>query len=341
VWIVYADGKRLDTEHEGSLRRIVVNDRLSGIGVFSLVFESTEVPVRDKGVLGLASRVEIHLGYKDAVEKVFEGDVLGFRTVLSGTGPDQIEVKGAGDLHKLQHGKHCRSFGKKTPAQVIRALAEIHGLKAKVEDFGTSWEFSAARDETDLDLALRLAAFYGKEIYAADGTLYAAQEITPRPDEIIYEWGKSLADFEAEETIKELVPRYTACGWNSGKNERFTAGASSGDMPLRVGGGSHWTDLVHADLSAWEGFRADSRYRDAEDARICAAALLQKSSFRFGRGKGSGEGNCKLRPGMRVNIKAAGEAFSGEYIADSVCHRFDYGSGYKTDFTLKRNMSPC
>ncbi|MDR1626573.1 MAG: hypothetical protein LBT33_08535 [Spirochaetia bacterium] len=341
VWIVYADGRRLDTEHEGALRRIAVSDRLSGVGVFSLVFQSPELSVRERGFLGLGSRVEIHLGYKDAVEKVFEGDVTGFRTSLSGQGPDRLEVRGAGDLHRLHHGKHCRSFGRKSAAQVIRALAEIHSLRAQVEDFGAVREFSAARDQTDLELVLRLAALYGKEVYAAGGTLYAASEISPRADQIVYEWGKSLADFEAEENILGLVPGYTACGWDWEKNEGFSARARPLDMPLRVGGDSHWSSLVRADLSAWEGLCADSRYLDAEDARASAAALLQKNSFRFGRGRGSGEGNCRLRPGMRVTIKAAGEAFSGEYVADSVCHRFDCSCGYRTDFTLKRNMSPC
>ncbi|MDR1317587.1 MAG: hypothetical protein LBK13_12015 [Spirochaetales bacterium] len=341
VWIVYADGRRLDTGHEGALRRIVVNDRLSGLSGFSLVFQSPEVPVRDRGVLSLGSRIEIHLGYKDAVEKVFEGDVMGFKTSLSGLGPDQLTVKGAGDLHRLHHGKHYRSFGKKTAAQIIRALAEIHSLKAEVEDFGAQQEFCSVREETDLELVLRLASLYGKEVYAAEGTLYAASEITVRQDQIIYEWGKSLMDFEAEESIQGLVPEYTACGWDTEKTEGFSARARPADMPLRVGGASHWSGLVRANLSAWEGMCADPRYRDAEDARVSAAALLQKNSFRFGRGRGSGEGNCKLRPGMRLTIKAAGEAFSGEYIAHSVCQRFDYSSGYRTDFTLKRNMSPC
>lgn len=32
IFIIYADGVRLDTEHEGAVRRIRVSDRLDGIG---------------------------------------------------------------------------------------------------------------------------------------------------------------------------------------------------------------------------------------------------------------------------------------------------------------------
>ena len=42
VWIVYVDGKRLDTKHEGALKKIVVNDRLNGVGTFSLLFDVSE-----------------------------------------------------------------------------------------------------------------------------------------------------------------------------------------------------------------------------------------------------------------------------------------------------------
>lgn len=34
VWIVYVDGKRLDTDHEGALKKIVVDNKLKFIEVF-------------------------------------------------------------------------------------------------------------------------------------------------------------------------------------------------------------------------------------------------------------------------------------------------------------------
>ena len=39
VWIVYVDGKRLDTDHEGALERIVIDDKLNGVGTGVLEFD--------------------------------------------------------------------------------------------------------------------------------------------------------------------------------------------------------------------------------------------------------------------------------------------------------------
>ena len=339
VWIVYADGKRLDTRHEGALRRITINDRLCGVGSFSLFFDTAEAPVRDLGLLGFGSRVSVHLGYKDAAEEVFAGELLGFRTMLSGDAPAMLEVTGASPLHRLQRGRHSRGFENKTPAEIIKNIAGLYGLGCEAEDFGSKHEFTASREETDLEFILRLASSYAKEVYAFNSKLHVAGEVTVRNDEVIYEWGKSLIEFEAEETIRGLFPAMNVTGRDIGKNETFSARAGLSTLPLRVGGGRPWTELAPGPVSAWEGFTHGARLKDTEEARQYAAALLSNNSFRFGRAQGSGEGNPKLLPGMRVNIKAAGAGASGEYIAMAVSHRFDYSSGYRTDFTLKRNMS--
>ena len=68
VFIVYVDGKRLDVEHEGALRSITISDCLNGISTFSLVFDTGDVKIWEKGILSLESEVSIHLGYKDDVD---------------------------------------------------------------------------------------------------------------------------------------------------------------------------------------------------------------------------------------------------------------------------------
>ena len=101
------------------------------------------------------------------------------------------------------------------------------------------------------------------------------------------------------------------------------------DQTLERGSGL-WTDVI-----------VDHAVVDAEEAKMISAGKLTRNSWLFSRARGSAEGNYKLKAGMRVTIKMAGEAFSGEYIADSVNHVFDYRNGYRTEFSLKRNMSPC
>ncbi|QQO09018.1 phage late control D family protein [Breznakiella homolactica] len=340
VWIIYVDGKRLDVKHEGALRRITVNDRLNGVSTFSVLFDTTETKVRDLGLISLESEISIHIGYKDDVEELFSGEVLAFRAVFPEYGTEQLEVTGCNVLHKLARGSSYRSFEEQSPSDIISGLIDSYSLKADVDSFGTAQPFSSEEGLSDYEYLMRVAGAYGKDVFADKTTVYVKDEISVRSDEVIFEWGKSLISFEAEQNIRNLLSRCDYIGWDPLKNESFTGGAALSDIAHTVGGSSDWTGVSKGGGGKFTALAADFGLKDADDAKQQAAGMLQKNSFSFGRASGSAEGNYKLRPGMRVTIKMVGEAFEGEYIADSVCHRFDHRSGYVTEFGLKRNMCP-
>jgi len=76
VWIVYVDGKRLDTKHEGALQKIIVKNRLNGIDSCSLYFDNSSIKVRDEGFIAFGSEISVHLGYKDSVQDVTSDDIF-------------------------------------------------------------------------------------------------------------------------------------------------------------------------------------------------------------------------------------------------------------------------
>lgn len=340
VWIAYVDGKRLDTEHEGALKRVTINHRLNGVSTFSMLFDSSAVKIRDKGAITLESEISIHLGYKDDVSEIFKGEVTGFRALLQEYGTETLEVTGCNALHRLNHGARYRNFEEKTPGAMIKEILDSYSLKAEVDDFGPSYPFFAQQGQTDLDFVLKMAGTYGKDVFAHGTSVYVADEITVNSDEVIFEWGKSLVSFEAEEDLTRLVSDATHIGWDGMKNESFSGPAKLADISLKIGGSNDWTKVSKGGGGKWMASTVDSSLVDADDAKAAALGFLQRNSFLFARARGTAEGNHKLLPGMRVTVKMAGEAFSGEYVADAVSHQFDYRNGYRTEFSLKRNMSP-
>jgi phage protein D len=337
VWIIYADGRRLDTEHEGALRSITVTDRLNDTSGFSLIFDTSEVKIREKGILSFESEISIHLGYKDDVEEVFRGEVLGFRGIFNEGSSEQLEVSGCNVLHKLQHGAHYRGYENQTPSSVIKGLLDSYSLKAELEEFGAKREFHTEENRTDYDYLMEHAEAYGKQVYAFGSTVYVKDEIAVSSDEIIYEWGKSLENFEAVQDISQLISEAEYVGWDNKNNKSFTGKAGLDDIPVKVGGGNNWSAAAKG--GKYADVQIDMNCKDADEAKKLAVGRLQQNSFMYGYARGNGEGNYKLRPGMRVNIKMTGETNDGEYIADTVTHKFDRSGGYSTYFTLKRNMS--
>jgi phage protein D len=339
VCIIYVDGSRLDVEHEGALRSVVIQDRLNDISTFTLTFDTSEVKLYDKGLIKLESEVSIHLGYKDDVEEVFSGEVVEFQEILPEQGTDTFEVTGCNVLHKLAHGFQTRNYEEKSVSDIFKGMIESYGLKAEVEDFGSVQAFSAEDKQSDYEYILKNANAYGKQLFAAGNTVYVGSEISVRTDEIIYERGKSLIKFKGIQSIRKVLSGIDTIGWDYLKNESFVGHASLEDIPLKVGGSKNWTGVSKGGSGKFIETRINHYVKDVDDAKQLSTGMLQNNSFLFGSATGSGEGNYKLRPGMRIMIKMTGTSSEGEYIANEVTHRFDYQSGYTTEFSLRRNMA--
>ena len=338
VFIIYCDGRRLDLEHEGALHSITINDCLNGTGRFSIVFDAAPAKIQEKGHIALGSELSIWLGYKDDAQEVFSGNVLGFRGIFQEAGLEQLEVSGCNALHKLNHASRFRSFENKRPSEAIKGLIEAYSLKAEAQDFGSAKPFQSQENLTDYGYLMRQASAYGKQVYADGRTIYVGDEITVRKDEVIYEWGKSLVSFDARNDISGLISGADYIGWDHQKNESFAGKAELKDLPVKIGGDKDWLKSGGAGGGNFTDTRVKLSSKDSGEAEQLAVGLLQNNSYKFGYAHGKGEGNYKLRPGMRVMVKMVGESFEGEYIAQSVIHRFDRRIGYATEFTLKRNM---
>jgi phage protein D len=213
-------------------------------------------------------------------------------------------------------------------------------LQPEIKDFGAAPYFTCLEGQTDFDSILQLAVAYGKSVFADGKTVYVADEISVRNDEVIFEWGKSLISFESEQSIRGLVSDYSCVGWDDAVNESFIGKSALSDLPVKVGGSNDWTKISKGGGGKFSALDSEPHYKDADDAKQYAGGKLLKNSMNFFNASGKAEGNCRLRPGMRVTIKAVGEAFEGEYLADRVRHCFDGRNGYTVEFTLKRNMSP-
>ena len=339
VWIVYVDGKRLDTDHEGALERIVIDDKLNGVGTGVLEFDSSMIKIRDSGTFSLESYVSVHLGYKDDCEQVFAGEVTEFKGDFSEYGHERVKVVCKNCLHKLQNALQSLSFEAKSPAAVLKERLGVYGLKGEIEDFGAVRNYFVESGLSDYEYLLQTARKYGKTVYGYDDTVYIKDEVTVSNEEVILEWGKSLISFRCSENLKEQLSGCTFAGWDENNCEGITGSAGLSDIPVKVGGGKTWEDNSKGASGTWKTvFMADDLY-DNEDAKNRAIGYLQNISMEYQTGVGKCEGNRHVFPGMRVTIKYVGEHFSGEYIAERVVHEVSVNGPFTTEVYVKRNMT--
>ena len=338
IWIVYADGARLPWKYEGALKKIRVSDRLSSIGTASLVFGMSVPDFDNDDVFSEGSEVSVHLGYKDDVEEVFNGEVTGFAPRFGEYGTPQMEVQIETKLHRLDKGIRSKAFESKTTAQIIKEIITNHNLKAEVEEFGPKHDYTEQRNITDYDYITQLACKYGKAVWCQGNTIYVKTEITPSDDDVILEWGKSIISARTRTSIARQLSAATCTGWSIMDCRGFTATATMKDIPLRIGGEYSW----EANSKGYDPKRTEQitteEILDEEDAAAVAKAYIQNRSFKFQSCDIKTQGNYRIKPGNRLTVKYVGKQSDGEYLIESVEHTLDMQGGFITRCHLIRNF---
>ncbi|MDR2942697.1 MAG: hypothetical protein LBV17_08930, partial [Treponema sp.] len=148
----------------------------------------------------------------------------------------------------------------------------------------------------------------------------------------------SLISFTPKLDIQSQASEVQVLGWDILRAEGFRGGVKAGDVEQKIGGRKDWTKASRGDDGKWVDYHYMDGIAGSAEAKDMAHALMREKSFKLLRAEGSGEDNQKLSAGMPVTVKNVGTAFSGEYIAEQVHHRFSLEEGYTTDFILKRNM---
>ena len=338
VWIAYVDGKRLDIDYEGALKRIYIHDSLDSAGTASLLFDISSADFGKDGAFAIGSEVSIHLGYKDDVQEVFAGEVTGFAPRLDEYSAPLTEVKIHSKLHRLNKGTRCASFEHKTPAGIIRDIVQGYNLNADVEEFGPEYNYIEQKNFTDYGYIMYLAGKYGKTVYCQGNTVHVKTEITPTDDDVVLEWGKTIISARTRTDLAAQLSAVTATGWNVMKCGAFTATATMKDLPLKIGGEYCWEDNAKGyDPHKVEQLSSGS-FTDEKDAMEVARSVLLGRSLQFQSCEAKTEGNCRIRPGNRLTVKYLGRHSDGEYLVQSVEHSLSVQDGYFTTCHLIRNF---
>ena len=338
TWIAYVDGARLGWKHEGALKSIRIHDGLNSIGTASLVFDLPATDFDNDDVFSEGSEVSVHLGYKDDVEEVFNGEVTGFAPRFGEYGTPQMEVQIETKLHRLDKGIRSKAFESKTTAQIIKEIITNHNLKAEVEEFGPKHNYTEQRNITDYDYITQLACKYGKAVWCQGSTVYVKTEITPSDDDVILEWGKSIISARTRTSIARQLSAATCTGWSIMDCRGFTATATMKDIPLRIGGEYSW----EANSKGYDPKRTEQitteEILDEEDAAAVAKAYIQNRSLKFQSCDIKTQGNYRIKPGNRLTVKYVGKQSDGEYLIESVEHTLDMQGGFITRCHLIRNF---
>ena len=327
---------------KGTLRRVTVNDPINAVGKAVLEFEASFGGENRKELLKesefkLGNKVEIGLGYKDNVKKVFEGFITSFEISYTTT-KKIVRVVCSNILYKTLNGKKARTFEKKCCSDILKEILREHGIDNDVEEIKIEKEYVSQEDKTDFEYILSTAQKFGMNLSCKESKVYIATDLDKKikGDTISFEFGHNLISFKGREDVENQISHCTFVGTNCAKNERIKGAAAANDISLQIGKES----LESRVSGEWTSIFKNDTLQSNEEAKTLAKAVLQNVSMNYQRAEAQAEGENRIFPGNRIVIKAVDSRFSGTWLVERVVH--DIGEskgGFTTTVYLKRNKS--
>src|SRR6478736_120812 len=273
---------------------------------------------------------------KFANTTLFEGRITGLEGEFPEGAPPRITVLCDDRLQDLRMTRRTRSFENKSDADVLRTIADDHGLTAQIDLSGPTHPVLAQLNQSDLAFARERALAAGAELWVEGRTFYAkarpsrangsARELSP---------GKNLRSFTVTADLAHQRSQVVVSGWDVSAKQRVKEDASDSDLGSELGNGDSGPSILDTAL----GTRVDSIVhtgaRNSSAAEAIAQAYFRGIVRKFVVGRGTAEGNVNLRVGREVDVTGVGALFSGKYVIVQAHHTFS-AAGYRTDLAVER-----
>lgn len=312
---------------------LVVETDIDIAGSFTITLRNPDNRLLDSPLLDLGKTVEIHLGYGNALEPAFLGEITGIEPSFPAGGPATVRVTGYDKSYKLRRAQPEPTEYQYLNDSVIAArIAVEHGLIPMVDPVPGPPKKKIIQVESDMAFLKSRAERYFFDVYVEWDRLHF-QFPRPRTAAYVLEWGKNLSSFSPRISSAGLAGLQMIRGYNQELAQTVLGIALAADVAPdnlleRLGSSAVdlLTSLVH------KGIR-DNTVENPFDAMLAAKSMLTAMLEGLYEGNGECIGLPGLRAGDYVAIAGVGKRFSGTYRVRNVTHSIDDG-GFRTRFSI-------
>ncbi|GHF00198.1 hypothetical protein E5082_09635 [Streptomyces griseoluteus] len=313
---------------------LTVETSLDLAGSFSFVLRNPDNRLLDSPLLDLGKTVEIHLGYGNALEPAFLGEIAAVEPSFPQSGTPTVQVSGYDKSYRMRHSQPEPTEYKFLNDSLIAARIAVENGLVPVVDPTPGVREKVPQVEGDMAFLKSLAQRYFFDVYVEWDRLHFQ---FPRPQTAVHvlEWGRNLSSFAPRISASGVAGLQAVRGYNQELAQTVHAMALAadldpGDLVERLGSSAAelLTSLVR------KGIRKHA-LENPLDAKVLAESLLAELLAGMYEGSGSCVGVPVLAAGRYLEIRGVGKRFSGTYRLRKVTHRID-DSGFTTEFTISQ-----
>jgi phage protein D len=290
----------------------------------------------DDKAFAIGQPVRVEMGYGKDLTTLFGGEITGLEPSFSSKQPPSLIVRSYDRSHCLHTGTRNRTFTKMKYSDIAAQIAREGTLTPRVEDSRVIHEFVYQVNQSDLSFLRALANEIDYEVMVEDTELIFEPTASAAPETITLTLEKDLLEFSARLSATQQVSEVVLRGWNPKEKKEIVGRAEAGEGATAMGresAASLGSKLCgkSVEIVSWRPVLSQA------EADQLARSRLKQISLGLIEGSGSTEGRPELRPGKVIGITGVGERFSGRYYITDATHRFDHESGFRTNFTVRRD----
>jgi phage protein D len=233
-----------------------------------------------------------------------------------------------------------RTFEDVSDEDVIRQIAQEHGLSPDISIQGPTYKVLAQVNQSDLAFLRERARSINAELWVEDKVLFAHSR-TDRasklgdPIDVIY--GVNLFSFSVRADLAHQCTELGIAGWDVAAKDAIeeTANESAISAELNDGETSGGSVLQQAFAERKERIVHMTPFT-SDEARTFAQARYRERARCFVTGEGVADGDARIRVGTTLRLNGLGPLFNGKYYASRVRHTYDGTYGFRTEFEVER-----
>ncbi len=308
-----------------SLSMVRVQQRLSLPTQCELIFVDPRGRLAQDGV---PAGTTLRVSSGTQTEPLFAGEVTAVEYVHVAGGPREMRVRGYDVLHRLRKRQPVRAHVQVALRDVARELVADLGLSVEADSPGPLWRHLVQYGQSDLDFLAELADRCGMYLLLREGTLrLVTLEGDGEPLPLVL--GEGLLEATVEVNGDPACRVVSAEGWDPLRATHHSARASRARQGRRVsadappdqlsspGERALVNELTEADAHAEAAAQAELDHRSAREVVLTAQA----------------EGDARLRPGARVEVRGITPAVAGQYVLTAVNHVVDLQRGFVSELS--------
>ena len=352
---ISVENQELDPESKGDVLDLKVTMDLDDLTHFDMTVnnwddKSLSFKYSDTTTFDLGNRVQVEMGYAGQLLSMVNGLITSLTPKFSESGPPTLSIGGQDSLVKLKERKpkdgEQKKFVNALDSEIVQTIATRNGLVPKITATTERHDIVIQKNQDDLAFLKERAkrndydCFIGVDPDTGSDALYFQPPTDGRNSSklnmYVFEWGKSLSNFNPTISLNRQVGQVTVKGWDPNTKSVIQYTATSSDLPTSSSG-ENGPSAVANKFSDRQDIVVDQPVTSQQEAKTLAIALLRERAYSYITATGQVIGLPDLRPGDQVEVKGLGQRFSGQYYVTKCEHALG-GSGYLTTFTV-RNYS--